>query len=151
MEGHVAQPHAAGQSTAAELARTPSTDSQGREAARADTPEAASDRDAEAEAAETKAQHRGRSKDHKLPPGVPSALLQSHAILPASSLYMHPSALSATICIITLRASICTISDHLHYHSVCIHLHYHSTCTCAFLWGLILVCLLCCPDSSADN
>ena len=72
VEGHVAQPHAAGQSTGAELARTPSADSQGREAARTDTPEAASDREADAEATGTKIQHRGRSRDHKLPPGVPT-------------------------------------------------------------------------------
>ena len=116
MEGHVAQPHAAGQSTAAELTRTPSIDSQGREAARADTPEAASDRDPEVEAAGTKAQHRGRSKDHKLPPGVPNALLQCHDQLPASSLYMHPSALSAPICIITLHAFICIITLCAHAH-----------------------------------
>lgn len=91
MEGHVAQPHAAGQTTAAELARTPSTDSQGREAARTETPEAASDRDAEAEAAGTKAQPRARSKDHKLPPGVPTALLQSDDI-PCCIITLHAHA-----------------------------------------------------------
>lgn len=112
VEGHVAQPHVAGQSTAAELARTPSTDSQGREAARADTPEAASDREPEAEGVGSKAQHRGRSKGHKLPPGV---LLQSHAIIPA--LYMHPSAISATICSITLHASTCITTLQAHAHS----------------------------------
>lgn len=89
VEGHVAQPHAADQSTAAGLAHAPSTDSQGREAARTDTPEAASDRDTEAEAAGTKAQPRGRSKGHKLPPGVPNALLQSHGFPSALSLYMY--------------------------------------------------------------
>ncbi|DBA87025.1 TPA: hypothetical protein ACH3X2_000400 [Trebouxia sp. C0005] len=75
VEGHVAQPHAADQSTAAGLAHAPSTDSQGREAARTDTPEAASDRDTEAEAAGTKAQPRGRSKGHKLPPEAVQQLL----------------------------------------------------------------------------
>ncbi|KAL0036516.1 hypothetical protein WJX77_010974 [Trebouxia sp. C0004] len=82
VEGHVAQPHAAGQSTGAELARTPSSDSQGRdtaartdtpEAARTDTPEAASDR--EAEATGTKGQHGRRSRDHKLPPEAVQQLL----------------------------------------------------------------------------
>ena len=104
----MAQPHAAGQSTAAELARTPSTDSQGTEAARTETPEAASDRDAEAEAAGTKAQPRARSKDHKLPPGVPTALLQSDDIPAASSLYMHMHTVVATafICMLCCPDSV---------------------------------------------
>lgn len=73
VEGQVAQAQpelrTRAHSTDRDMSRTPSVDSQDREAARPDSHEGTSDRAADTEAVEAGPKGKGRAKDHKLPPG----------------------------------------------------------------------------------
>lgn len=73
VEGQVAQAQPELQtrahSTDRDMSRTPSVDTQDREAARADSHEGTPDRAADPEAVEAGPTCKGRAKDHKLPPG----------------------------------------------------------------------------------